>query len=232
MTDKERDFLTRTLRACPTKSKRLGQAIVKAFLVWALAMLIFVVGWKSMAWIARTTVHADIGWKHPSALWIVTAAALLCAAYSIFSTLRWINDWRDIRPGLRADLETGEVAEEHYQFNAAKRFQEPEHGGLMYFLRTVDQKVFVLFDYESQGLGAEGKDPLATEIPPCENLLLVRASHGEIVLSQNFSGVALEVGDPIELSVGPSKWPEWDCYCDVKWEELEQRFGNNRRKGR
>src|SRR5262249_5024295 len=108
--------------------------------------------------------------------------------------------------------------------------QEPEHGGLMYFLRTTDDKVFVLFDYESQGLGAEGKDPLATEFRPCEKLLLVRAQHSEIVLSQNFSGAAVEGGEPIELSVGPSKWPEWDCYCDIKWTELEERFGQSRRK--
>jgi hypothetical protein len=232
MTDKERDFLTGRLRGCPTKAKRLRQGIVNAFLMWVFAMLIFVVGWKVMAWIARTIVHAELGWKRPDALWILIGGALLCAAYSIFSTLRWIKGWRDVRPGLRADLASGEVAEEHYEFNAAKRFQEPEHGGLMYFLRTVDNKVFVLFDYESQGLGAEGEDPLATEFRPCENLLLVRASHSEIVLSQNFSGAALEVGEPIELSVGPSKWPEWDCYCEVKWEELEQRYGGSRRKGR
>jgi hypothetical protein len=231
MTDKERDFLTRTLRGCPTKARRLGQGIVSGILMWAFAMLIFVVGWTVTAWIVRATVHADIGLQSAGVLWILTVGALLCGAYSIFSTLRWIKDWRDIRPGLRADLESGEVAEEHYEFTAAKRFQEPEHGGLMYFLRTVDNKVFVLFDYESQGLGAEGKDPLTTEFRPCEKFLLVRAPSSEIVLSQNFSGAEVEVGAPIELSVGPSKWPEWDCYCEVKWEQLEKRFGKNRRKG-
>ena len=30
----------------------------------------------------------------------------------------------------------------------------------MYFLRTADDKVLTLFDYESQELGANGKDPL------------------------------------------------------------------------
>src|SRR5215475_3116071 len=172
MTDKERDFLTRRLRGCPTKAKRLRQGIVNAFLMWVFAMLIFVVGWKVMAWIARTTVHAELGWKRPDALWILPAGALLCATYSIFSTLRWIKDWRDVRPGLRADLESGEVAEEHYEFTAAKRFQEPEHGGLMYFLRTTDDKVFVLFDYESQGLGAEGKDPVSSKFRPHQKLVL------------------------------------------------------------
>src|SRR5215468_6446825 len=90
MMDKEQDFLTRRLRGCPTKAKRLRQGIVNGFLMWVFAMLIFVVGWKVMAWIARTAVHAEIGWKSSGALWIFTAGTLLCATYSIFSTLRWI----------------------------------------------------------------------------------------------------------------------------------------------
>jgi hypothetical protein len=140
-----------------------------------------------------------------------------------------MKKWRDLRPALGADLESGEVEEEHYEFTAAKRFQESEHGGMMYFLRTVDDKVFVLFDYESQGLGAEGQEPLASEFQPREKFELVRAPHSGIVLEQNFSGTPLEIGAPIELAVGPSKWPEWECYCEVKWEELDERFGRSRR---
>jgi len=225
MTEKERDFLSRTLEGFPTRATRWKRGIENAVVMWALAMLVFVFGWKGVAWAARRILHANIGWKSAGAVWIVIAGALLCATCSVISTVRWMKKWRDLRPALLADLESGEVAEEHYEFTAAKRFQEPEHGGLMYFLRTVDDKVFVLFDYESQGLGAEGQDPLASEFQPRERLMLVRAAHSGLVLAQTFSGAPLEVGAPLELAVGPSKWPDWETYCEIKWDELEEWFG-------
>lgn len=219
MMEKERDYLSRKLKGSPGTAGRWKRGIQNAVIMWGLAMLVFAFGLKVVSWVARRTVQGEL------AVWIVAAGALLCAVYSVFSTVRWMKKWRDMRPALRADLESGEVAEEHYEFTAAKRFQEPEHGGLLYFLRTVDGKVFVLFDYESQGLGAEGQDPLASEFRPCEKFVLVRAPHSEIVLNQNFSGAALEAGEPIELAVGPSKWPEWERYCELEWEALEERFG-------
>jgi hypothetical protein len=230
MTEKERDYLSRRLKGSPSTAGRWKRGVENAVIMWALTMLVFVFGWKGVAWVARRTVQADIGWRSPGAIWVVIAGVVACAAYSVFSTVRWMKKWRDMRRALRADLESEEIAEEHYEFIGAKRFQEPEHGGLMYFLRTVDNKVFVLFDYESQGLGAEGQDPLASEFRPREKFDLVRAPHSGIVLAQSFSGAPLEIGAPIEFSVGPSKWPEWDCYCDIRWDELENRFGENRRK--
>jgi hypothetical protein len=230
MTQKERDFLSCMLKGYPTMASRWREGAVNAVLVSAGGMVLFIGGWQCVAWVVRAMLHAEIGWNSPAVVWILVAGSVLCVAGGVSSTMRWMKKWRDMRPALRADLESGEVAEEYYDCTAAKRFQEPEHGGLMYFLLTVDDKVFVLFDYESQGLGAEGKDPLVSEFQPHEQYKLVRAPHSEIVLDQNFSGAALEAGGPIELAVGPSKWPEWENYCEVKWEELEERFGKSRKR--
>jgi hypothetical protein len=229
MTQNEREFLSRTLKDFPTSSTRLRRAIENAVITWAVLMLLYVFAWKGVAWVVHLTLHTEIGWKSSANIWLIAAGALLCATYSVFSTVRWLKRWPDPRAALLADLEDGEVAEEHYEFTAAKRFQEPEHGGLIYFLRTTDDKVFVLFDHESQDLGARGEDPLASEFRPCQRLELVRAPHSELVVAQTPSGAPLEVGPQIELTVGPSKWPESESYCEGKWDELEKRFGKARK---
>jgi hypothetical protein len=229
MTEKERDFLSRTLNGFPTTAARWKRGLENAIVSWAVLMLLYVFAWKCVAWLVRVTLHTEMGWRSPANIWIVVVGTLLCTAYSLLSTVRWMKGWPDPRAVLLADLEGGEVAEEHYEFTDAKRFQEPEHGGLIYFLRTIDDKVFVIFDHESQGFGAEGSDPLTSEFRPREKLELVRASQSELVLSQNSSGAALEVAAPIELTLRPSTWPESESYCKVKWDELERRFGKGRK---
>jgi len=145
------------------------------------------------------------------------------------SSARWVKHWRD-REDYRADLQGGQVVEESYEFTAAKRFQEPEHGGLMYFLRTTDDKVFVLFDYESQDFGAQGEDPLKSKFQPCTELLVARTPKTGVVLNQRFSGALLDAGDPYELSIPPQSWPESETYCKFRWDELEKCLTRKGRK--
>ena len=70
-------------------------------IMWALAMLVFVVGWKGVAWVVRRSLNYDIGWQSSGAIWIVVAAVLFCVLYSVFSTVRWMKSWRDMRPASR-----------------------------------------------------------------------------------------------------------------------------------
>lgn len=60
---------------------------------------------------------------------------------TIFSTLRWIKPLSARRQMLAADLTAGVVLEERLIFVAAMCFQEPDHDGLIYFLRTADDQV-------------------------------------------------------------------------------------------
>jgi hypothetical protein len=126
---------------------------------------------------------------------------------------------------LVADISGAQVAEEHYVLTAAKRFQEPEHGGLIYFLRTAEDKVLTLYDHESQDLGVQGGEPLKSSFRPKTELVMVRAPQTALVIDKAFSGEVLEAGDPIVLVVPPNEWPETESYCDIPWTELEARLG-------
>src|SRR5947209_8610360 len=175
MSEPEREFVTRTLNSAATRISRWKRGGENALVFWAVSMVLFVFTWRFIAWVARATLHIEMGWSTPAAVWIAGLGALACAFLSVVSSVRWIKRWPDTRPDLRADLKGGQVVEECYEFTAAKRFQEPEHGGLIYFMRTTDDKVLVLYDHESQDLGVQDENPLNSKFQPCTDLLMVRA---------------------------------------------------------
>ena len=166
----------------------------------------------------------DVGLQSPYALWIFVLGVPACAAYALVSTVLSMRRRRDLRPALRADLETGDVIEESYRFTDARRFQEPEHGGLIYFLHTDDDRVFVLYDTESQDLGARGGNPLTSRFEPKSELRVVRTPSSAIVLGKSFSGEVLDAGEPLELGLPPKEWPASEAYYDVPWAELDAKL--------
>ncbi len=225
MSVSEREFLEQTLRAAPTSARRWKEGAENAFILFAILMVVFAAGWWGINWLTRNLAHLDIGLNSAAAPWVVALGVVVGGIYAAVSTARWIRRWRDPRPLINADISGGQVVEETYHFTAAKRFQEPEHGGLFYFLRTTDDRVLVLYDAESQGLGVQGDNPLRSTFKPCTNLVIVRAPNTGYVISKHFSGEPLLSGDPHELAVGPKEWPDSDAYCDIPWQQLETRLG-------
>lgn len=224
MSDSERKFLEQLLESAPTTAKRCKQGIENALVLWAVLMLLFAGAWLFIAWLARIAMKWEIGLNSSAAIWIIAFGGLACVVAAIVSSIRWVKGWIDMRPLLLADLQNSQVIEEHYRFSAAKLFQEPEHGGLMYFLQTTDGKVLVLYDYESQDLGAGGEDPFGSSFKPASDLSIVRTPNAGVVIDRQFSGAALNAGEPFELSVDPELWPEPDTYCYIPWDELEERL--------
>lgn len=51
--------------------------------------------------------------------------------YVVYSSVKWIRGWPDHRPALRRDIEERKVLDEWYTVAEVKRFQAPEHGGLI-----------------------------------------------------------------------------------------------------
>jgi hypothetical protein len=143
---------------------------------------------------------------------------------AIRSTVRWVKTLPDNRSELAADLAKGAVSDETYRVVGAKRFQEPEHGGLIYFLRTEDDRVLALYDHESQDLSVRGEDPQQSSFRPRAELTLTRAPATRFVLDKRFNGQPIETPPPIELSAPPHEWPENEAFCDVPWDDLERRL--------
>ena len=224
-TEAERAALEKMLANAATTRRRWKQGIENALVLWAASLLGLVVIWLAFAWLGRKLFDVEFGLHSSAMIWVLGVATPLCAVYAAVSSVRWIRDWTDYRPLLRADIEGAQVSEEHYVFTEAARFQEPEHGGLIYFLRTVEDKVLALFDYESQESGTQDGDPLKSSFRPKSKLVMIRAPKATFVISKVFSGEALEVGDPIDLAVAPKEWPESESYCSIPWAELEARLG-------
>lgn len=221
MNPDERAFLETLVRNAPARWKVAAENIA---VLWAGSMLVFVLCWAVVGWMGRIAFAVDIGWKAPLAPWLLLIGAAGVTLFSVFSTIRWLKSSPDHRSLVRTDLAESSVLEEQLQFVAAKVFQEPEHGGLMYFFRTPDDRVFVIYDHESQDLGAAGEDPHASAFQPRAQLTLVRAPMSRIPISINFRGPPLSAGAVMELAVDPKQWPAPEEFCDVAWHELEHRF--------
>lgn len=224
-TDSEQASLAEMLSGAPTTGRRWKDALENTLVMWAVSLLGIVAIWLAFAWVGRKFFGAEFGLQSSAAIWILGISTPLCAIYAAVSTALWIKGLTDYRPLLRADIQLGQVSEEHYVFTQALRFQEPEHGWLIYFLRTVEDKVLVLDDRESRDLWVQEREPAMSSFRPQEKLVLIRAPRTGSVISRTFSGKALEVGDPIELACPPEEWPQSESYCNIPWDELKARLG-------
>src|SRR5437763_11138033 len=158
--------LQKLLAEAPTAVTRLKRGVGNALLLWAVSLLAVLAAWLALGWIAGKAFDIDLGLRSTATLALVGVAAPLCAIVAALSSVRWIRAWPDPRPQLRDDVALSRVHEERYVFSEAKRFQEPEHGGLIYFLRSNENEVFTVFDDESQSLGVDDKNPLESAYRP------------------------------------------------------------------
>lgn len=225
-TEAEQASLKKILANAATTGHRWKRGIENALVLWAVSLLGLVVIWLAFAWLGRKLFEVEFGLHSFAMIWLLGVATPLCAVYAAVSSVRWIKAWPDYRPQLRADIEEARVSEEHYVFTEAVRFQDPEHGGLIYFFHTTEDKVLTLFDHESQDLGTQEGDPLRSSFMPQSRLVMVRAPRTALVISKAFSGETLEVSDPIELAVAPEDWPESESYCNIPWTKLKARLGS------
>lgn len=225
MSPSEREQLTGVLNMISERGRKWRQALENAFVMWAVLTLGVVLLWGLLGRWVGPLFGGDFGWNSPAALWIAAAGVVICAFIASISTYRWMSSRRDLQPGLTADVRDAVVNEHPFRLIDAKCFQEPEHHGLIYFLRTDDRRVFVLYDSESQDLAMEGKDPFSGSLKPRAQLRLVRAPASRYVLATTFEGDELERGEPVELCAPPDEWPEDSEFCNVPWDELERRFG-------
>lgn len=223
-TDAETQFLKNLLKAHPTAARRWKEGAENALVTSAAALLALVLVWLGLAWLFRVFFSIEFGMHSNAAIWVVGVGAPICLVYAVLSSIRWVRAWPDSSASVSTDIASDSVDEEHYELTAAKSFEDPEHGGLIYFLRTSDDKVLTLYDYEGLELGAQNEESSKRSLVPRSTLVMVRAPHSGFVISKTFSGSALECGRSLELSADPKDWPESDVYCDIPWSELEPRL--------
>lgn len=223
-TDDEKEFLVNLLENSPSDFQRLKEICQNFLVIWAASLLGLVLVWVVLIWLVNFVVAFDYGFKSDHSSKILIFLSLITGLYSLFSTIKWAKNWTDHRPALRSDVEGGLVVDNTYEVSEVKRFQEQEHGGLIYFLRMNDNKVLTLYDYESVELQMEGNNPLQSNFKPCNKLRIVEAPKTGYFISQEFSGEELLLSEPIDLLSSPDKWPEGESWCNIPWNELESRL--------
>lgn len=142
--------------------------------------------WAITSWFLWLLIDFDIGPKGPYGQAIKIIGGLGCATYMIFVWFRHRNTSRKNREEYASqvliDIEANVVKDSNYQVKGVKRFIEPEHGGLIYFLLTSTNRILVLYDYESAGLFMDDEDPLSSSFEVRNMLNIVKAPKSDHVL--------------------------------------------------
>ncbi len=128
---------------------------------------------------------------------------------------------------LRAqDFASGEVDELILDVAEAKAFREPEHGGLMYFLKLGDSRVF--YDVSGGDLPDAGWESQVDIIPemdlPRERLHLLYGTASGRLLGTRFSGAPVQ---PLSVSMmkgSPEYWPSPGTFRKTAWEDVDAHF--------
>jgi hypothetical protein len=138
---------------------------------------------------------------------------------AVHGKVREMRGRAQIHRSLRGDV----VHATTYDIVAVKRYREPEHGGLVYLLRTDDGQVLSVFDSESQRLGVDDEDPQTSSFRPKARVELVETLDRRCFIHENWSGADLPVPDALPLN--PSRWPEHGEIVKVAWEQCDRHFG-------
>ena len=156
---------------------------------------------------------------------IATSLTVIGLVYSLVGVIRTSRPNSLVIEQIQADIDTGRAIVTDYDVIDVKAFQEPEHGGLIYFLRTSDDMVYVAFDYESQNLGVQGRDPASSGFTPRTRLRIIKGAKSGMTIDSGFSGEPMHVADAIPLTTHPNFWPEPEEFVDVPWSQLDVKFG-------
>lgn len=150
------------------------------------------------------------------AFWACISALVLPSLFAFDFGRRDLRHRRRIK----ADLAAGVVSETDLIFVAAKRYKEPEHGMYLLFLRTEDDRVFVLYDHDSGGDD--------TDRPMLRPKTKLRRTHYPASLRSDYdwAGPTLRPKRAKPLTTFPNEWPEDDTFYDVPWDDLDRIFSD------
>jgi hypothetical protein len=222
MTSRPATEIERAALTAALEERRRGRADRLEILLGPSSTLLILLGvlWLILHWVGSRFFDTELGLFSPAAPWILGAGALVIVLVIGPEVLKIFRRSKSVVSALEADLASGTVEDMTLQVVQAIRLQEPEHGGFLYFLRTTDERVYVQFDYESQDLGVQGRDPETSEYLPRDTLNVVRAQKADRVLASAFTGQPVPIVNKGKLTSKPKHWPEPDSFCETPWNSL------------
>jgi len=210
----ELDYLHHLLREAASPRKRLLKAILNFFVLWGALLLGLLFASGVLSYLATgnellTSILSFSGLRE--------VAIVISASFALLSTYRWLKAWENPYPDILQDINDKKVIVETYVVQDMCRFQEPELGGFIYFLKVSEQAVFVIYDYQSQ---TENDAVFLVK----RNMQLSLAPHCKKQLGQEWQGDDIFVSATYPLTLPPENWPQPETWLSVEWSQLPSFF--------
>jgi len=213
--------LTQYVDSKPGVSRKFREGAENALVMWAAFSLLLIIIWLFIAWVARSFASIEVGFQSTYAFIILATIVCLCGIYAIWSSVKWVRDWPDHYPGIEQDIANRVVEDQEFHVKEIKLFEEPEHGGLIHFLRMENEDVLVLYDHASVE-PRTGENSENSPLQPRRQLRIVSAPISGYFIDQYFSGESIDIPEPLIIAAKPEKWPEDESWCDISWDNLEK----------
>lgn len=202
------------------------RALPWALGIWALVAALLYGIWAVLGVMAGKFAGWQLDWNSPAGRWLLMGAWLVWTAWCVRGVIRQRRHRAALRDRLRQDLAAAEVEERQLRFVAAKVFAEPEHGGLIYFLRTDSDRVYVHYDADSEERAIAGQDARSSPFGPRTLLLSVQAPRSGWTLGERWSGEVLHAIESGAIGLDPERWPQHGRFCRTPWDQLDQRLAS------
>ena len=205
MTQSEKDDIEQMMRDNPFIADNIVLEVSKSILFASVVLLILMALFYLVGW-SESIDGLITGW-------VITV---------IGSTWHTVKDWRNGRRIYLEEIDTGQVKESNYLVNKVKVGVCSEAEEIVYFLQLDDGRVFVLWD-----------DREVTEAPLYpkgiirHELRIVRSVIVDWALSITFTGELVGIESIFTLPDKEEDWPEDEAFCDVPWDQIERRYGDN-----
>jgi hypothetical protein len=224
MTRKELEMLKKLASGFSLNTESIKELIGPVVSIYPFYAMIIVLIWLFIAWIVRVIFVVDFGWDSQYSYTILFSILSLSFIHLLVTLIKSETADPKTRKMLLFDIQQKKILVEDYQLIDGKVFEEPEHGGFIYFFKTNDDKVFVTFDSESQDLAMNDEDASKSSFSPKNKLRLEKTPNANVLINEEFSGDELDVPEPLLFTANTKIWPEFDGFIDVSWSKIESKF--------
>lgn len=223
-------FLEDELRAADPKRWQAKIAPTLLFMFFATAM------YTVLALVGAGVLARLLGYRLSNGAWHddpVTFYGALFVGGGVFlftavSSIRWLVRSRrsnaEYHQSIAEDIAAGTVSVEDHKVVSVKLLQDPEHHAFIFLLRLSNDRTLVMYDYDSLNSDADFPPDNKPTLTPCDRISL-RSFVKSKRRRWSFSGAPVPLPEPIELVLEPSKWPDDEGWCRVKWENVERHYG-------
>lgn len=188
--------------------------------------LVLVLLWIFVNWLLGFIIAFDFGWNSQYRNYILWSIVGFSYSLILYEVAKSCGPNSKIRQAIEKDLAESILKVSEYPVYEVKVFEEPEHGGFIYFVRTFGDKVLALFDSESQDLSIDGKEPKNSTYKIRKKLQIFRAPNSNIIVKEQFDGDFVEIPE-MELFTGNTKiWPEHAGFVKCKWTNISVKYGD------